>query len=167
MQCEEIDLTDRAPVRAHLRVDARRQGDLAQPLQDPLPIPVIVRFVVENQFYIGQSEERKRTQMHHMWNSVHDDFERNRDLLFDLLRRDSRPLRNDLDVVIRHVRIGLDGKVMKRNHPSREKQQRKTQHEQTVVESKINDSANHSLLPFIAPIYCSSVFCSTSAFETT
>jgi len=43
-----------------------------------------------------------------MRNAVHHDLERNRNLLFDLLRRDSRPLGNDLDVVVGYVGISLN-----------------------------------------------------------
>ncbi len=62
----------------------RWQRDLAQPFQHPLPIPVVIRFIVEDQFHIGESEQRKRAQMHDMRNAVHHGFQRNRDLLFDL-----------------------------------------------------------------------------------
>ena len=62
VQREEVDLADRAPVRAHLRLHARGQGDLRQPLQHPLAVPVVVWFVVEDQLQIGQAEERERPQ---------------------------------------------------------------------------------------------------------
>ena len=127
-------------------VHARRQRDLAQALQNPLPIPVVIRFVVENQLEVGESEERERTQMHHVRDAVHDDFQRNRDLLFDLFRGNSRPLRDDLHVVVGHVGIGLDGKPLERNDARREQQQCQSQDEEAVVQSKINDSANHLLL---------------------
>lgn len=47
-QREEIDLPDRAPVRSHLRDHARRQGDLRQPLENPLAIPRVFLFIIEN-----------------------------------------------------------------------------------------------------------------------
>ena len=53
--------------------------------------------------------------MHHVRDSVHRGFERNRYLLLDLFRRDSRPLGDDLNVVVRHIRIGFDGKPVERN----------------------------------------------------
>src|ERR1700693_3378988 len=128
VQCEEVDLADWAPVRAHLWYYAWRQSDLAQTFQNPLPVPVVIRLVVENQLQVGESEERERTQMHHVRDAIHDDFERNRDLLLDLLRGNSRPLRNDFNVVICYVGIGLNGKVMESDDARCEKQQRKTQH---------------------------------------
>ena len=78
--------------------------------------------------------------------AIHDNFERNRDLLFDLFRRNSRPLRNDLNVVVSHVGIGLNGQTTEGDDAAGEKQHCEAQHKQAVVKSKINDSANHSLL---------------------
>src|SRR5580658_2771552 len=100
--------------------------------------------------------------MYHMWYSVHYDFKRNRDLLFDLFRRNSRPLRDDLDVVVGYVGIGLDGQIAERDNAAGEKQQGKTQHQQAIVEREINDAANHSysqlIVCAIASSYCSNVF---------
>src|ERR1700730_2929329 len=84
--------------------------------------------------------------MHHMWDAVRGDFEWNRDLLLDLFCRNSRPLSNDLNVVVGYVGISLNGQALERKNPSGEKYQRQSQDEQTIVKSKINDSANHSLL---------------------
>ncbi len=42
VQREEINLSDRTPVRSHLRNHACRQRDLAQPLQYPLAVPIVV-----------------------------------------------------------------------------------------------------------------------------
>ena len=92
-------------------VDAGRQGDLAEALEHALAVPVVVRFVIEDQLQVGESEERERAQMHDMRDAVHHDFEWNRDLLLDLLGRNSRPLRDDFDVIVGDVGIGLDGKI--------------------------------------------------------
>ena len=146
VQGEEIDLADGTPVRAHLRHYAWRQGDLAQPFENPLPVPVIIRSVVENKLQVRESEERERTQMHDVRDAVHHDFKRNRDLLFDLLRRNPGPLSDDLDVVVGYIGISLNGKATERNDAPSEKQQGEPQDEQAVAESKINDSTNHLLL---------------------
>ena len=94
---------------------ARRQRDLREPLENPLAVPGIFLFIVEDQLEVGEAEKRKRTQMHDVGNAVHHDFERNGDLLLDLFGGNSRPLRDDLHVVIRHVRIGFDGKLVEGN----------------------------------------------------
>src|SRR3984957_5420851 len=49
VQSEEINLAHRAPVRTHLRLQSRGQGDLGETLQDFRPIPVVLRFIVEDQ----------------------------------------------------------------------------------------------------------------------
>src|SRR5580692_893183 len=146
VQGEEIDLADGTPVRAHLRHYPRRQGDLAQPFENPLAVPVIIRFVVENKLHVRESKKRERTQMHDVRDAVHHDFERNRDLLLDLFRRNPRPLSDDLDIVVGYIGIRLNGKVTEGNDAPSEKQQGEPQNKQAVAESKINDSTNHLLL---------------------
>ena len=79
-------------------------------------------------------------------------------LLLDLFGRASRPLRDDLDVVVGDVRIGLDGKVVKRDDAPTEEQDGEAKDQPAVVQRKIDETANH---------YWSAVFCSASAFETT
>jgi hypothetical protein len=101
----EIDLAHRAPVGPHLWVHARRQGHLRQPFQHALPIPGVLGSIFKDQLQIGQAEERERSQIHHVGNSVHGDFERYGYLLLDLLGRDPRPLSDNLDVVVRYIRI--------------------------------------------------------------
>ena len=96
--------------------------------------------------------------MRHMRNAVHHDFERNRDLLLHLLGGDSRPLRDDLDVVVRDVGIGFDRKLMERNRAPDEQQKRRRQHQKAVVQREIDELANHSP-------YCSTVFWKTSALR--
>ena len=107
--------------------------------------------------------------MHDMRDAVHFDFKWNRNLLFDLFRGNSRPLRNDFNLVVGDVGIGLDGEIAKRDNASGEKYQREGQHQQAVVESKVNDAANHlfAIAPIYCSRYCSKVFCNASAFETT
>ena len=148
MQREEIDLAYGAPVRAHLRHDARRQSDLTQPLQNPLAVPVVVRPIVENQLQIRKPEKRKRTQMHDLRDAVHHDLKRNRDLLLDLFRRNPRPLSDDLDVVVGYVGISLNRQPLERNDPSRQKgSDARARTRSRLVQSKINDAANHSIAP--------------------
>ena len=137
MQGEEINLPDRTPVRAHLRIHARRQRDLAEAFQNPLPVPVVVRFVVENQLQVGKSKQRERAQVHHMRDAVHYYFERNRDLLLDLLRRNPRPLRNHLNVVVGYVGISLNGQPLERNDAARKKDQRQPQDQRVLQRQSV------------------------------
>ena len=51
-----INLTDQPPVRTDLRLQPLRQIDLGEPLEDLLPVPVVVRLVVEDAQHKGQTE---------------------------------------------------------------------------------------------------------------
>ena len=84
--------------------------------------------------------------MHDVRNAVHDDFQRNGDLLLDLLGRNSRPLGDDLDVVVRHVGIGFDGKLVEGDRAAGDQQQSEGKNEERSVQGKIDESANHLLL---------------------
>jgi hypothetical protein len=53
--------------------------------------------------------------MQQVRNPVHLDFNRYRDLLLNLFCRAARPLRNHLDPCVSDVRIGFDGKPLKRD----------------------------------------------------
>ena len=115
-----IDLSRRTPVRAHGGLKALGQISLSHPLHDLLPVPVIVGGVVEDHQHERQAENRFRPEMREMRNSIHLDFDRNRDLLLHLLGGPAGPLRDDGCVVVRDIGIGLDGQVMKRDRlPSR------------------------------------------------
>ena len=107
------------------------------------------------------SEKERR--VGHLRDAVHDDFERDGDLLLDLLGRDARPLRDDLDVIVGHVRIGVDGQMVERHVADAGQQNRKSQNEQALVERKIDD-AGGSLL---GSHCCSRVCCRTRALATT
>ena len=70
-QREEVDLADRAPVRAHLWHHARRQGHLREPLQNPLPVPRVLLFIVENQLQVRKPEKGERAQVNYVRDAVH------------------------------------------------------------------------------------------------
>ena len=149
VQREEIDLAGGTPVRLHLRRrqrPRRRKRDLRKPLERPLAVPEILFFVVENELDVGEAEQRERPQMGHVRHAVHHDLERNRDLLLHLLGGDSRPLRDDLDVIVRHVGIRFHRKLVERNRAPPEQQKRRGQHEKAVLQREINQLANHLLL---------------------
>ncbi len=80
-----------------------------------------------------------------MRNARHLDFDRDRDLLFNLFCRSSRPLRNHLNIIVRNVRIRLDRKIVKRNHAPAEEQNRRASTSQRLFSAK-STSAAESLL---------------------
>jgi len=111
----KVDLADRTPIRANLRLKAWRQIHLRKSLQHLLPIPIIVGFVIENQHQAGEPEQGHRPQMRQVRDTIHNDLERDGDLLLHLFGGPARPLRNDLDVVVGDVGIRLNRQVAERN----------------------------------------------------
>ena len=81
-------------------------------------------------------------------NAVHHDFQRNRHLLLDLFRGDSRPLRDDLNVVVRYVGIGFDGKLMEGNRAPAKEQDGRRKDKEAVFQREIYQLADH--LRFLA-----------------
>src|SRR5438445_5731889 len=166
----EVDLANGAPVGAHLRLQAARQLYLRQSFQYLLAVPIIDGLIVENKHHTGQSKDGHGSQVLQMRNSVHLDFNRNRDLLFDLFRGVAGPLRNDLNVVVRHVRVRFDRQAVKRDRSPRQKKHSDNHHNEPVVERVIDESTSHCValtLRTSVSTYCSTVLCSTSALATT
>ncbi len=56
LQRVPIDLADRTVIRSDLRLDAVRKRRRGHPLQHFLPVPVVLRLVVENQHHAGEPE---------------------------------------------------------------------------------------------------------------
>ncbi len=144
-QREEVDLADGAPIRTHLGHDPGRQGHLRKPFEDPLPVPGVLLFIFENQLHIGKPKKRERTQMNHMGDAVHHRLKRNRDLLLDLFRGNSWPLRDDLDIVIGDVGIGFDGELVERDRSPAKQYECRCEDKKAVLQRKINNLANHLL----------------------
>src|SRR6516165_2803686 len=78
--------------------------------------------------------------------AVHHDFKWNRDLLLDLFRGDSGPLGNDIDVVVGYIGIGFNGKLVERDRAPHKKRDRKRQDQESVLQGKGDQIANHLLL---------------------
>src|SRR6266852_4199290 len=145
-QREEVDLADGAPVAAHLWHDTGRQSNLREPLQNPLPVPRILLFIVENQLQVREPEQGERAQVNYVRDAVHRDFQRDTDLLFDLFCGDSGPLGDDVDVVVGNVRIGFHGKLVKRDRSPPKQKKGRREDQKSVVQGKIYKPANHLLL---------------------
>ncbi len=85
--------------------------------------------------------------MNHVRDAVHCYFKGNGDLLLDLLGGDARPLRDDFHIIVGHVGIRFDGKLMKRNCAPAKKQDRGSKHHEAVLEREIDKPANHFTVP--------------------
>src|SRR5690348_18055593 len=108
--------------------------------------------------------------MRQMRRTVHLNFNGNRDLLFDLFRGVAGPLSDDLNVIVRHIRVGFDRQVMKGDRSPGQEEHGDNHHDEAVVERVIDECANHRVdlrLRMPVFIYCSTVLCSTRALETT
>jgi len=80
-----VDLADRAPVSADLRLQACGEGDLAESLEDFFAIPVVHAVVIEDHGDAGEAGEGGGPQMGHVGDAGHDIFEGDGDLLLDVL----------------------------------------------------------------------------------
>ena len=161
MQGEEIDLADGTEIGAHLGLYARWQSHFREPFQHLDAIPIVLRFVVENQHQAGEPKKRYRPQMLQMGYAVDDILKWNRDLLLDLFGRDPWPLGDHLDVVIRHIRIGFHRKAPEGNHAPGEQEDGYGYDQKPVLESEIDGSTNHRRSAAFRK-----VFGVTGAFET-
>jgi hypothetical protein len=65
--------------------------------------------------------------------TVHHDLNGDRDLLFNLLRRDARPLRDDFDVVVGYVGICFNGELVEGDASPNEQEHRERDDENTVA----------------------------------
>ncbi len=113
-QCVPIDLARGTPVGTDLRLKilSRGESDLGEPFQHLLAVPVVHGTVVEDHDDERQTENRLGAQISHVRHSGHFDLDRNRDLLFHLFRGTAGPLRNNCDVVVGDIGIGLHRQVM-------------------------------------------------------
>src|ERR1700687_6195029 len=76
-------------------------------------------------------------------NAVQGDFERDRDLLFDLFSGMAGPLRDDLRVSVGDVGIRFDGQITKRNDAPDEQHQRHAEYQDAIAQREIDEQTNH------------------------
>src|SRR5262249_42641146 len=92
-----------------------------------------------------------------------------RHLLFHFFGRAARPLCNHIDVVVGHVRIRLHRQAVKGNRSPDQQHHGQGNDHEAVLQAKFNKAGNHAIpsMNSSAPVYCSAVFCKTSALLTT
>jgi hypothetical protein len=71
------------------------------------------------------------------------DLERDGDLLFHLFGGMARPLRNDLDVGVSNIRIGLDGKIVERDDAPYKEDNCEAEYQNAIVQRQINQVTDH------------------------
>src|SRR5580658_214183 len=79
--------------------------------------------------------------------AVDDNLKRDRDLLLNLFSRNSGPLGDYLNVIVRHIRIGLHREAAEGNHAPNEQEDRDGDYQKPVLESKIDGPTNHLTVP--------------------
>ena len=79
-------------------------------------------------------------------NAGHLDFDGDGDLLLNLFGGAARPLRDDLDVVVGDVGIGLDGQAVEGDDAPGKEQNRGSDHEPAIVQGEIDEAADHLLV---------------------
>src|SRR5580692_9764170 len=145
-----VNLADRAVVRAHLRLQIIWQSHLRQPFEHLLAVPVVAGAVVKNEHHAGKAKQRNGTQMRQVRQSVHLDFNRNGDLLFDFFGGAPGPLGDDLDIIIGNVGIRLDGEIVKGDRSPNEQENGDRQHDEAVVQREVDDCADHRMVLGVA-----------------
>ena len=143
VQGEEVDLADRAPVRANLRLQALGQRYLREPLDNFRAIPIVNGVVVENHGDARKPGQRYGAQILKVRNPVHYDLNGNRDLLLHFLRGPPRPLRDDRDVVVGDIGIRLDREVVERDCAPDQQQNRGCKNQKAIGEGKVDQGLNH------------------------
>lgn len=133
LQRVPIELTDGAPIRAHLRGNAGRQRNLRKPLQHPLSVPGVRLFVIEYHLNERKPKEGEGAQGCDVGNAIHGNFNGNRDLLLDLLRGNPRPLSDDIHVVVCHVRVRFHWELVKGNRAPNEYQDRPRKDQEAIL----------------------------------
>ena len=108
-----VDQPARAEQRRHAGRQSGRQGRVAHALEGLLPHEVGIRVVIEVHLHGGEAVERNRAERLQPRDPVHFDLDRNRHQPLHLFGRVARPLRDDLHVRRRQVRIGVDGQLLK------------------------------------------------------
>ena len=142
-----VDLSDRAPVGAHLRNKIGGQADHAEPLQHVLAVDVAGGVVVEDQHQAGQAGQRGGAQMREMGNAGHLNLNRHGDLALDLFSGAARPLGDDLHVVVGYVGVGLDGQRAEADNAPGGEHNHCAEDQPAVLEREIDECANHLLVP--------------------
>ena len=138
-----VDLSRGTPICLQLRDKPGRKRDHSHAFQHSFPIPAVVRIVVEVHHQARNAGKTEGAHVLHVRQSGHLDFSGNGNLLFDILGRMPRPLRNDVYVVIGNIGIGVDREIVKRDCPPDEEHHCNGQNEKAALERKVYEFLNH------------------------
>src|SRR5579864_1086072 len=134
----------RTKQRSHCRSHTGWESGLCQPLKYDLPCEIVVGAFFEGQNEIGKSVQRDGTHHHHVRDAIHLKFERKCDQSFNLFGRMVRPLRNDLNLWRREVRVSIHRHPLKRQDPSDRDKGGQHQDQKSLTQGRLDDSMDHS-----------------------
>ena len=137
-----VHLADHAGERPEPGLRVRRQLRLGDALLHLLPRPVVVGAVGEQDPDVRQAEVRERAEKRHVRDAVQLLLDLDRDVPFDFLGRVTGPERDDVDLDVRDVGIGLDGQPGERRDASRGQEECERQRDEPLVERE-RDHARH------------------------
>ncbi len=140
-----VDFAEAGGDGSQLWRDAARQvvHGILQALAHELPCAEDVTAFLENEGDLRQAELRQRAQLGHTGDSEHLHLQRIGDELFDLLGSEAFHLGVDLDLGVRDVRHGVDGKPHGSPDARREEGNRREQHEGALAQRKVDDFLDH------------------------
>ena len=134
LQPVTIDFADRAERRnARLHV-ARQRRELRQAVQHLLQRLVIGVVERELQFDVGQSVQRDGADGAQVLDAGDLGLDRDRDVAFDLFRRQARALRHDVDHRRGRVGIGLDVELLERDQAADQHRDEHADHQITAAD---------------------------------
>ena len=81
--------------------------------------------------------------MREVGQAIHLQLNGNGDLALHFLGGAARPLRDDIDVVVGNVRVGLHREPVKRNDSPDEQQDAEAQDQELLAQGEINEVADH------------------------
>ena len=143
LQPVAVDLAHRAE-RRDLWLDAARQRrELRQPVQHLLQCLVIGVIERELKFDVGQSVQRDGADRLQVLDAGDLGLDRDCDVAFNLLGRQSRRLRHDVDHGRRRIGKRLDGKLPERDKAAHNNEDQQADHQQAPADGK-GDKAIHS-----------------------
>ncbi len=131
-----IDFTDRTE-RRYLRLRAvEKRRHLRQPVQHLLQRLLVGEVERELQLDVGQAVQRNRPYDIEVLEAGDLGLQRNGDVAFDLLGRQTRRLGDDVDHRRRRIGIGLDVQLLKRHEAADEDGQKQPEHQEAAFDSK-------------------------------
>src|SRR5262249_33124327 len=129
--------------RHHARLYVVRKLGRHQTLLHLLARPVRVGAVAEQHADIGEAEERLRPEKRQVGDAIELFLEGQRDDALDFLRRVPRPQRDDLDLHVSHVGVGLDGQALVGEDAADGEQQSQRQDDEALVEGERDEPTDH------------------------